>query len=174
MPRRKRPEDEADFGGKDAAHDGEPADVPGGTAEGGQSAEDDELARKRATRKDGGAIGDRPEPEPDDEQPEELFPVGSLEGDPKMTLGKLIKPHHKVEYTVSLMAAEVPLRGGLLDPDATGAVMITYEVANLTPVPIREDRGGVKKLVGWKIRQSLRPIYVEPIEATKAGDAAAS
>jgi hypothetical protein len=174
---RGKRKDEEEFGTGDKARDGEPADpkadVPGGTPAGGMSAEDDELARRRAEKgeqKNGDALADLPV---DDGEQEELFPVGSLEGDPKVTLKNIIKAHHRVEYTASLMSAEVPLREGLLDPDDEGRVLVTYEVASLVPVPIREDKGGTKKIVGYKIRQQLRPIYVEPIPNAQAPDAKA-
>lgn len=171
MARGKR-KDEEGFGTGDKARDGEPIEPDGGTAEGGMSAEDDELARRRAERKNGDALADK-DVEDGDEEQGELFPVGSLEGDPKVTLAKLVRAGHRIEYTASLMSAEVPLQGGLLDPNDEGQVMVTYEVASLTPVPIREGDRGTKKLVGWKIRQNLRPVYVEPIEAAKPGSAAA-
>lgn len=98
----------------------------------------------------------------EDEQ-EELFPLGSLEGD-KKTLAQIIRKGLPIETTVSLRSAEVPLRGGLPDPEKLHRVLITSEVAKLEPVPIREDG----KIVSWKVRVVLRPTYVEAVDASDA------
>src|SRR4051794_4660230 len=55
---------------------------------------------------------------------DELFPLGSIEGDPKVTLKNLIKSGKPIEYTVSMRSAEVPLRGGLPDPDAFHRIFV--------------------------------------------------
>jgi hypothetical protein len=94
----------------------------------------------------------------------ELFPLGSLEGD-DTTLGQIIKPSHTVEITVSMGTAEVPSpSGGLLNPNDEGLLLVTYEHAGYTPVPVRKgDRVAGKEITGWKIRQNLRPIHVERV-----------
>lgn len=89
----------------------------------------------------------------------EAFPRGSITGDAKITLRSLLKPGDNVEYTASMRSAEVPLRGGLVDPRSQGRALVTYESAKIETVPDREEG----KLVGWKIRQTFRPTYVEPI-----------
>lgn len=106
----------------------------------------------------------------DDGFTEELFPLGSIEGDSK-TLKNLVKPGQKVEQTVSLMSAEVPISGGgLLDPEREGLLLVTYEAAGYTQVPVREgDRTVGKTVKSWKYRTQLRPIYVERVEGN-AGD----
>jgi hypothetical protein len=92
----------------------------------------------------------------------EAFPMGSLEGDGK-TLKNIIKSGLPVELTVSMRAAEVPIRGGgLPDPDSLQRCFVTAEVAKYEPVPVRDDG----KIVSWKIRCVLRPTYVEPQEAS--------
>jgi hypothetical protein len=111
--------------------------------------------RSIADRANGGEEGDG--------EQEELFPLGTLEGD-KKTLAQIIRKGLPVETTVSLMSAEVPLRGGLPDPDKLHRALITAEVAKLTPVPVREDG----KIVSWKVRVSLRPTYVEAVEGQEA------
>lgn len=99
-----------------------------------------------------------------DEPEIELFPQGSVQGDGK-SLKSLIKPGHSVQPTVSLMSAEVPIStGGLLDPEREGMLLVTYELAKLEPVPVREGDRGDRKIVGWKIRQQLRPVYIEPVQ----------
>jgi hypothetical protein len=94
----------------------------------------------------------------------EAFPMGSVEGDAKVTLRTLVKSGDATEFTASMRAAEVPLRGGLVDPRKPGRALVTYEVAKIDVVAVREDG----ELVGWKQRASLRPTYVEPIGATDA------
>lgn len=98
----------------------------------------------------------------DGDDPGELFPIGTLPGD-DLTLRELIKPHHKVEVTASLMAAEVPMTGGLVDPEREGMALVTYELAKPLLIPQREGDRDDKKLVGWKVRQQLRPVYVEGV-----------
>jgi hypothetical protein len=111
---------------------------------------DDERAR-------GTSVADRAADGESDQL--EAFPVGVIEGDAKVTHKTLIRPGEAVEYTVSLGRAEVPMRGGLVDPRKAGRCLVSYEAADGgLPVPQRED-GKVK---AWKIRQSLRPVYVEP------------
>jgi hypothetical protein len=111
---------------------------------------------------DGSIEGRAANGEAEQEAPE-LFPAGSLKGDGK-SLKTLIKPGQAVKSTVSMMSAEVPISGGgLLDPDREGMVLVTYELAKLEPVPEREGDRGDRKIVGWKVRQVVRPVYVEPV-----------
>lgn len=89
----------------------------------------------------------------------EAFPNGSVEGDAKITLRTLVKPGDSTSYTVSMRSAEVGLRGGLVDPRTTTRLLVTCEVAKVEEVAEREEG----RVVGWKIRQTLRPTYVEPV-----------
>jgi hypothetical protein len=95
----------------------------------------------------------------------ELFPLGSLEGD-EATLGQLIQPNHETHVTVSMGTAEVPMpRGGLLAPDKEHTLLVTCEVSGFEPVPQRDgDRVQGKTIVGWKVREKLRVIYVERVK----------
>lgn len=100
----------------------------------------------------------------DDGEPTEaeLFPVGSVEGD-SVTPQTLVKRGLPVEVTVALMMAEVPTKTGLLDPNKSGRVLVSYVPANVVDVPVRDnaatsaDRYSVKS---WKLRQFLRPTFV--------------
>lgn len=95
----------------------------------------------------------------------EMFPIGSLEGD-EAKLETMIRPGEPVKITVSMNGTpEVPMpRGGLLDVRKEHLLLVTCEVESPIPVPEREgDRTTGKKIVGWKIRQKLRPIYVERV-----------
>lgn len=95
----------------------------------------------------------------------ELFPLGSLEGD-ETTLASLVQPGESNEVTVSMGTAEVPSpSGGLLSPHKEHLLLVTCEHAGYTEVPKREgDRVNGKRVVGWKTRQTLRPIYVERVQ----------
>ena len=91
-----------------------------------------------------------------DDEPEELFPLGSLEGD-ELTPSKIIKKGQAVEVTVSIGSAEVPMpSGGLLDPERTGKVLVSYAFSKQTQVPLRDG----EQITGWKIRQELRATHV--------------
>lgn len=103
------------------------------------------------------SIGDRAGAGEHEQPEEELFPLGSLEGDGK-SLKTLLRGGLPVEVTTSILSAEVPIRGGgLLDPERAGKVLVSYEVAKVETVLIREEG----KIVKAKIRQVLRPTYVE-------------
>lgn len=127
--------------------------------QGGNGDEGDDALADVHSIADRAAAGD----ELTDDEVQQLFPDGVLEGDGK-TLKTLIKANLPVEVTVSMRAAEVPMRGGLPDPDSLKRVMATCEVAKYEPIPVREDQDGERKIVGWKIRAVLRPTFVEPVE----------
>lgn len=95
-------------------------------------------------------------PNPDDDQ-DELFPTGSLPGD-GIDLKRLIKPGKPVEYTKSLLKGEVPGRDGLTNPEGTRRAIVTHELAEVVIVIKREDG----EITGYKIREKLRPTFVEP------------
>lgn len=97
----------------------------------------------------------------------EMFPMGILDGDPKVTLGKLIRRGAEVEYTVSLGSAEVPLRGGLPDPETYMRLFVTAELQKVEVVAKRVD-GDVST---WKVRAKMRPTFVELAEAAAADPA---
>jgi hypothetical protein len=107
----------------------------------------------------------------DDDEQEELFPLGTVEGDPKKTLKNLIKPGLPVEVTASLMSAEVPVSAGMIDPDSPGRVMVSYEIATAAQVVVKRKEG---RIVGYKIRQVLRPTFVEAIADAAADPASAT
>jgi hypothetical protein len=101
------------------------------------------------------------------EEPEELFPLGSLEGD-ELTPQKLIKKGAPVQVTVSIGSAEVPMpSGGLLDPERTGKLIVSYAFKQQTEVPQRDG----EDITGWKIRQELRATHVrsanDPVKLIK-------
>lgn len=126
----------------------------------------DRERAEAAKGEDGRSLGDRADDAPDEG---ELFPLGVLDGDPAVTLKNLIGRGVKVEYTVSMRSAEVPMRGGLPNPNDHVRLAVTTEVAKVEEVAIRDSESG--KVTGWKIRATLRPTYVEPLEAALADPA---
>ena len=87
---------------------------------------------------------------------EQLFERGSLDGD-GIDLAQLIRPGLPVEYTKSLLKGEVPGRNKLTNPDGERRAIVTHELAEVVVVIKREDG----EIVGYKIREKLRPTYVE-------------
>ncbi len=100
---------------------------------------------------------------------EELFPTGSLEGDSK-TLATLLRRNLPIETTVSLRAAEVPLREGLPDPERAKRLNVTAQFEKVEVVLIREEG----QIVGAKARVIFRPTYVEALVAEDELEAAAA
>lgn len=126
--------------------------------------------RRRRTIADAAANGENGGDADGDDQLE--FPEGVVDaGSSGKTLKSLIRAGLPLELTVSMRSAEVPLRGGIPDPDSLHRLMVTAELAQVVPVPVREDVGGVRKVVGWKVRAVLRPTYVEAVadEAAATG-----
>jgi hypothetical protein len=99
---------------------------------------------------------------PEEDAPDdlELFPLGSLEGDAKK-LTNVFRGNLPVEVTVSVMAAEVPVREGLIDFERPGKLLVSYDPHQVVVVAKREN----DRLVGYKARQVLRPSYVEGVGA---------
>jgi hypothetical protein len=87
---------------------------------------------------------------------EEMFDRGSLDGD-GIDLARLIRPGLPVEYTKSLLKGEVPGRNKLTNPEGERRAIVTHELAEVVVVIKREDG----EIVGYKIREKLRPTYVE-------------
>lgn len=107
----------------------------------------------------------RPEPmaTEDDGYEPEFFPLGALDGDDH-ALGNLIKGALPVELYISLSKTEVPLLGGLLDPDKGGRAAVTYEALEYKQKPIREEQpDGSFKIVSWKVTCNAKARLVEPL-----------
>jgi hypothetical protein len=125
------------------------------------SPDEDELARRRAEKANGTSVADRVQ-NGDDDLPE-MFPVGSVEGDSKVTWKNMIKPGKPVTLTASLSSAQVPLTGGLLDPERE----VTLVVRGLPgmPVPVAKHRdaqaGGDHTVEEITMRQPIRAMHVE-------------
>lgn len=127
----------------------------------------DVLARKRqekeeeaaAAAADSASIEERAAngatPEEDDDG---QMAIGEIIGD-NVTMSKLIPKSAKVELETALMSKSVPGGNkGLISPEGETMLVLTVEVANYVPVPVRERKQGETKVKSWKIRQNLRVI----------------
>lgn len=111
----------------------------------------------------GESISDRAangEGEPD---PDELFPLGNVDGGPK-TLKTLIPPGAKVRSTVSIKSAEVPAGAGIFDPNSKGRLLVEFQLGEAKAIPHREEG----KVVSWTVRQVIEPTFVERVDAEGA------
>lgn len=126
-----------------------------GMPEGGPDRPAESNGRSLADR-----AGDEPESRLEHDEPEKLFPLGTITGDPKLTFGRLVKQGRPVEVTASLTAAEVPIREGkLLDPDKAIQVLVTVLPKQAVLVYKREADDDT--VTGYKIRQPLKTAYVQ-------------
>lgn len=126
------------------------------------SPDEDELARRRAEKAGGTSVADRVRNGDEDGQGE-MFPHGSLAGDPRVTYKNLVKSGARVTVTASLTSAEVPITGGgLFDPEQEGVAVVRYLPAQVALVPQHKDKNGQSKVEEWTLRQTLRTLKVEP------------
>jgi hypothetical protein len=146
MPR--KPKDEPEPAEGTAAQDGEP--------------NEDELQRRRDA-KTGSSVAERVANGESDEPAGEMFPHGTLVGDPKVTVKNLIKAGAKVSTEVSMTKAAVPNPGGgLFDPEEEAEVLVRVLPGAAKQIPIHgEEVGGRHKVKEWKIAQELRVVHVQ-------------
>lgn len=111
---------------------------------------------------DRAAAGEGAEEEPEQEQ----FPLGLFEPADRVTLGKLVKSGLPVKMTVSMQAAEVPLRGGLPSPDRLHWFLVSTRFHAAQPIA-EYDPDDETKVVAWKVRVILKPRYVEAADLAK-------
>jgi hypothetical protein len=113
-------------------------------------------------------MADEPEDPPEGGEQEELFPQGSLTGG-KTTLKTLVKTGQGHKLRVALSRMEVPLRGGLPDPDRQVRALVTGIFQKEETLAERDDPGNPLKVTGWKTTAKLRVEYVEHIPDDDAG-----
>lgn len=114
-----------------------------------------------------------PEADGDDEPPEEAqeeFPMGLFEPSDAKTIKTLIASGLPVELTVSLGAAEIPLRGGIPDPNKLHRLLITSRFHKAEPIA-QYDSDDDTKIVGWKIRVHMKSRHVEVVSDEAAAAA---
>jgi hypothetical protein len=106
----------------------------------------------------GTSVEERAENGEHEEEQAELFPRGVVDFDGK-NIDVIFRRHRtKVETTVALSRAEVPLRGGLLEVDQPVMLLVRGEVSHYVPRPTRDSDG---RQDGWKVQTVLRAGYVE-------------
>jgi hypothetical protein len=139
-------------------HADQPEQPDGAPAATDGQPDEDELERRRRARV-GTSVNDRVETGDDGE----MFPVGVIEGDSKVTLKNLIKPGMTVVVKASLSSGEAPLTGGLLNPEKE--VMLLVRGLPGAPVPVAKHRdakaGGDHTIEEYTLRQPIRTIHVE-------------
>lgn len=104
------------------------------------------------------------------EDEDELFPAGSLEGDPNLSVAKLLKGKPQT-LEVKMKGGSTGLKGGLIDPYSIGRAMVIHEVEKIELVPQREGDPGNRRIVGWTVRQILRPTWTEDLDKAMADPA---
>lgn len=128
----------------------------------------DELERRRKAR-DSKSVSERVDAtasEDENTPDEELFPLGSLEGDPTVTLKNLLKPRTPVEVSASMGTAAVPIKGnGFFDPEQEITLLVRVLPGGPVPVATRKKGDEKASIEKWRITQPLTPIYVQ-----EAGD----
>jgi hypothetical protein len=129
----------------------------------------DELAERRAAKKGSNGSASIAQRARDGEEPEEepeLFPLGTLEGDPKKTLKNLLKAGATVKTSVSLTRAAVQNpTGGLFDPEEQVQVLVSVLPGHVKVTPEHIDQGGRQVVKAWSVMQELRVVHVQPAGA---------
>lgn len=104
-----------------------------------------------------------PEPPKVTARQQKLFDMGGLDGDSAVTVQNIIDEGDEIELTASLGAAEVPLKGGLVDPNERVRLFVTAEYAGKVDVPVRDRES--REVESWKVRAKFRPTRCESIES---------
>lgn len=111
-----------------------------------------------------GSISERAENgEGADADSDELFPLGEIEGGAK-TIKNFIRQGADVKSTVSLAAAEVAAKSGLFDPEVEGKLIVTFEPGAVQIIPLKAEG----KVQSYKVRQTLKPAFIERVDASTA------
>ena len=97
----------------------------------------------------------------DGETDEELFPLGSLEGDPAVTGKNFVSGSQPVKVTAKLKNVSVPA-GGLVAAGTPVHLLVKAIAGGVDRCPTMEDDGqGGKRVTGWEERQRYEPAYVQ-------------
>lgn len=110
-----------------------------------------------AERVENGTEGDDGGDEP------ELFPAGTLEGDPKVTHKTYIPAGSKTSTEVSMSRAAVPNPGGGLfraGEEVQVLARVLPQSVKETPINVKQP-DGTYKVKEWKISQELAVIFVQ-------------
>lgn len=100
--------------------------------------------------------------EQDGDTEPELFPLGSLEGDPAVTLKNLLKANVPKEISASMGTAAVPIKSsGFFDPEQEITLLVRVLPGGPVPVATRKKGDERNKIEKWRITQPLTPIFVQ-------------
>lgn len=124
----------------------------------------DELAARRESKANGNGSASIEQRARDGEDipEEELFPLGSLEGDPTVTLKNLLKANVPKEISASMGTAAVPIKGsGFFDPEQEVTLLVRVLPGGPVPVATRRKGDERSKIEKWRITQPLTPIFVQ-------------
>jgi hypothetical protein len=126
--------------------------------------DNDELERRRKAR-EAKSVSERVDAtasDGDGTPDEELFPLGSLEGDPTVTLKNLLKPRTPVEISASMGTAAVQIKGsGFFDPESEITLLVRVLPGGPVPVATRKKGDERSQIEKWRITQPLTPIFVQ-------------
>ncbi len=96
------------------------------------------------------------------DQTADADPQYTLElGDMPPTLAKLIPRGMAVEVKYQLTGKEIGGTGGLVDPNKSGQLIVSYVPEDYKARPVRENGAVVR----WKVIVVLRPTFVVPAES---------
>lgn len=121
---------------------------------------DDEL--EKLANQDNGAQSIEEMAEGEGEEQQEMFPLGSLSGDPRTTWKTLVKAGVPTKLECALSRAAVPMTSGLYAFGEKGEVLVTFEAGTVKNVPELgdENSSGRRKLKAAKFVQELRAVHV--------------
>lgn len=124
----------------------------------------DELAARRAGNGKRGAPIDGQGADEDDREPTEaeLFPMGAIEGDHKVTMKNIVPAGKGRKTEAKMTSVPIPLRAGLVAYGDLLELIVTVEAGKVEEVPDLEeqDSGDRRKLLGVKDVQRFRPVHV--------------
>lgn len=98
------------------------------------------------------------------EEPDELFPMGTLKGD-GVTLAKFLKPGKENKQAVKIKAVRVDSSAGLADPEKDRTLLVTCEPGKIELVTHK----GEGKVVRYTTVQVYEPVFVEGVQRGDAG-----
>lgn len=151
-PRKKAP------AGKAEAPENTPAATNG-------EADQNELERRRQAR-EAKSVSERVDATTsgnDDGDPDELFELGSLDGDPKVTLKTLVKANASIKAKASLGTVAVPIIGnGFFDPEQEVTFLVRGLPGGIHPVPTHgPERNGRHPIKEWAFTQKIEPRHIQ-------------
>lgn len=115
---------------------------------------EDELGARRRAKEENGE-------DPDTGDGGEMFPLGSLAGDPSVTGKNFVTGAAQVSVTAKLKNVSVPA-DGLVHAGTAVQLMVKAIAGGVNRVPTMEDDGlGGKRVTGWEERQMYTPAYVQ-------------